>query len=209
MAIKQGHEIPTIDVELVTVTPNEENATEIGLTTASQIQVTPQTETEDAIKLVVKGRLIAQKPSTTTITGNTITLTDNVFNAELVQLLQGGTIKYWTSAAQTATGDTDAGYGIASYTPPAVDSSEKGKVCTLKAYSAIYTSAGTIKGYEVIEYPNCQGVPVAFGTEDGAFRAPEYTINSAPGEGESPYEITYIKTLPAVTKPMEPTTPTE
>ena len=38
------------------------------------------------------------------------------------------------------------------------------------------------------------------GTEvpDLVFRAPEYTINSAPKTGEAPYKITYIKELPAV-----------
>ena len=52
--------------------------------------------------------------------------------------------------------------------------------------------------FEKITYPNCQGVPVAFGSEDGAFRAPEYTINSAPGNGEAPYSIDYVKDLPVL-----------
>lgn len=192
MAVKKGHEVPTIDVSLVTLKPKG-SEDEIILDTASQIQVNPQSEQEDAIKLIVKGRLIAQKMSDTTITGNTITLTDNVFNAELVKILQGGTIEYWADEEQTSTSSTDAGFGVASYTPPVAGSNEKGQVSTLCAYSAIYNSAGTLTGYERIEYPNCQGIPVTFGSEDGAFRAPEYTINSAPMENEPPYKITYIK----------------
>lgn len=201
MATKKGNEIPTIDVSLVTIKPNDQ-ANEIALDTASQISVSPATETEDAVKLIVKGRLIAQKPSTTTITGNTITLTDNVFNAEVVKILQGGTIKYWTSAEKTSSGDEDTGNGVASYTPPFVGSRDKGNVFTTCAYSAIYDAAGIITGYEKIEYPNCQGVPVAFSSEDGAFRAPEYTINSAPKEGEAPYTISYIgpDALPTVSE---------
>lgn len=191
MAIKRGHEIPTIDVVLVTIKP-QDSETEIALDTASQIQVSPQTETEDAVQLIVKGRLIAQKPSTTTITGNTITLTDNVFNPEMVIMLQGGTIKYWTDADHSSTQDTDAGFGVASYAPPVAGSKDKGKVSTLCAYSAIYDAAGIITGYEKIEYPNCQGVPVAFGSQDGVFRVAEYTINSAPKENEAPYTITYL-----------------
>lgn len=206
MAIKKGHEVPTIDVALVTLKPKG-SEDEIILDTASQIQVNPQSESEDAIKLIVKGRLIAQKMSDTTVTGNTITLTDNVFNAELVKILQGGTIEYWTDAQQTTKGATDTGNGIASYTPPVAGSNEKGTVSTLCAYSAIYNSAGILTGYEKIEYPNCQGVPVTFGSKDGAFRAPEYTINSAPMENEPPYKITYIKpeNLPKVstTQPTE------
>lgn len=205
MAVKQGHEIPTIDVSLVTVkVPGQTD--ELALNTASQIQVATQTETQDPVKLVVKGRLIAQKGSTTTITGTQLTLTDNVFNAELVKILQGGTIEYWDSKDWTATSETDAGFGIASYTPPVAGSDEKGKVFILSAYSAIYNSAGICTGYEKIEYPNCQGVPVSFNSQDGVFRAPEYTINSAPGEGEAPYKISYIKpdALPVVTPTVTP-----
>lgn len=196
MAAKKGNEIPTIDVAMVTVEVT--GGTEIGLDTASQISVSVQTETEDSVKLVVKGKLIAQKPETTTITGNTITLTDNVFNAELVKILQGGTIKYWTTADQTAEGDTDMGFGVSSYTPPVAGSSEKGQVFILNAYSAIYDAAGLITGYEKIAYPNCQGTPIALNSEDGAFRAPDYTINSAPKTGEAPYKISYLKALPSV-----------
>lgn len=196
---KQGHEIPTIDIVLFTVTPKESgggSGTEIGLQTASKIEVNTQTETQDAVKLVVKGTLLAQKPSVTTITGTTIVLTDNVFIPELVKILQGGTIKYWGEEGHTTEVDTDKNFGVARYTPPVAGSKEKGQLFTAKAYSAIYNAAGVITGYECISYPNCQGVPIAFSSEDGVFRASEYTINSAPDRGEAPYEITYIKELP-------------
>lgn len=199
MATKKGHEIPTIDVSLVTVTPAGSGTTEIALNTASKIAVNPQTDTQDAIKLIVKGALIAQKPSRTTLTGNTITLTDNVFNPELVKILQGGTIKYWTTNEHTAEGDEDKGFGVSSYTPPVAGSTEKGSIFTLNAYSAIYNAAGIITGYEKISYPNCQGIPISLASEDNVFRAPEYTINSAPNNNEAPYKINYIDELPAVT----------
>lgn len=194
----KGHEIPTIDVSMVTLEVTE--GKEIALQTASKIAVSVQTETEDSVKLVVKGKLIAQKPETTTITGNTVVLTDNVFNPEMVKVLQGGTVKYWTSAEQTTEGDTDAGFGVSSYTPPVAGSDDKGTPFTLNAYSAIYDAAGLVTGYEKIAYPNCQGTPVALNSEDNVFRAPEYTINSAPKTGEAPYKIKYVKTLPTVSE---------
>lgn len=192
----KGHEIPTIDVSMVTVEVH--GGKEIALQTASKIAISVQSETEDSVKLVIKGKLIAQKPEQVTITGNTIVLTDNVFNPELVKILQGGTIKYWTSAEQSTEGDTDAGFGISSYTPPVAGSDDKGSPFTLNAYSAIYDAAGLVTGYEKIAYPNCQGTPVALNSEDNVFRAPEYTINSAPKTGEAPYKITYIQGLPVV-----------
>ena len=194
---KQGHEIPTIDIVLFTVTPTS-SGIEIGLQTASKLAVNPQTETQDAVKLVVKGALLAQKPAETTITGNTLVLTDNVFIPELVKILQGGTIKYWTDEGKTTEGDSDKGFGVARYTPPVAGSREKGEIFVAKAYSAIYNAAGVVTGYECISYPNCQGIPVSFSSEDGVFRAPEYTINSAPDKGQAPYEITYLKELPTL-----------
>lgn len=194
---KQGHEIPTIDIVLFTVTPAS-TGLEIGLQTASKLAVNPQTETQDAVKLVVKGALLAQKPAETTITGNTLVLTDNVFIPELVKILQGGVIKYWADADKTTEGAEDKGFGVSRYTPPVAGSREKGEVFVSKAYSAIYNAAGVVTGYECISYPNCQGIPVSFSSEDGVFRAPEYTINSAPDKGQAPYEITYLKELPTL-----------
>lgn len=197
MAAKKGNEIATIDVVLVTYKVGE---TEIGFKTASQINVSVQSETTDAVKLIVKGVLYAQKREVTTITGNTITLTDNLFIPELVKMFQGGTIKYWQNEEQSTETDSDAGYGVASYTPPVSGSTEKVQEGVLTAYSAIYDAAGLLTGYEKIEYPNCKGVPIALNSEDGVFRAPEYTINSAPKKGEAPYKISYVKELPEVSE---------
>ena len=197
MAIKKGHEIPTIDVALVTAQVGAGD--EIAFDTASQIAVEPQVNEEDPVQLVVKGILRAQKPSVSTLTGNQITLTDNVFNPELVKILQGGTIKYWSNGEHTGSSTTeDAGFGVESYTPPVAGSGEKGTPFTLNAYTAIYDEAGLITGYEKISYPNCQGTPVALSSEDGAFRAPEYTINSSPKSGEAPYVISYVDELPSI-----------
>lgn len=198
MGIKKGNEIPTIDVALVTI--SVPGGTEIALNTASKLGVEPQVETQEAVKLVVKGRLIAQKPEDVTLTGNKLTMTDNVFTPEVVKILQGGTIKYWSDDKKTAEGDEDKGFGVARYTPPVAGSTEKGETFVTKAYSAIYDAAGRCTGYECISYPNCKGSPVALSSEDGAFRAPEYTINSAPATGEAPYDITYVKELPAATE---------
>lgn len=182
---KSKAEIATIDCCLVTI---ETDDGEFGFDTANQIAVEPQLEEEDAVKLVVKGILRAQKPKVVTVTGNEITLTDNVFNPELVLILQGGTIKY----------ASDDPTKIVGYTPPVAGSSDKGEVFKLNAYSAQYNAAGQIVQYEKITYPNCQGNPVAFGSQDGSFRAPEYTISSAPNTGEAPYDINYVPELPVL-----------
>lgn len=190
-ALKRASEIPTIDVSLITITTkNAEGAIvkEIALDTASKIGVNPEVETQDAIKLIIKGVLKAQKRKKTTVTGNTIVLTDNVFTPEIVQIMQGGTIEY---------DETDTAK-VVSYTPPVSGSSNDGESFELVAYSAIYNAAGIITGYEKITYPNCQGDPIALTSEDNVFRVNEYTIFSAPEIGEPPYKMEYIApaTLP-------------
>lgn len=181
---KSKAEIATIDCNLITV--ELDDGREFGFDTANKLEVEPQIEEEDAVKLVVKGILRAQKPKTSTITGHELTLTDNVFNPELVLVLQGGEIIY----------DPENPDEIVGYNPPVAGSSDKGEIFKVNAYTAQYDASGRIVKYEKISYPNCQGIPVAFGSEDGAFRAPEYTINSAPKTGEPPYSLTYVKSLP-------------
>ena len=190
MAVKKAKAaIATIDCCLITIeTGSGGEVKEFGFDTANKIEVEPQLEEEDAVKLVVKGVLRAQKPKQVTVTGNEITLTDNVFDPELVLILQGGEIVYDTHETSKITG----------YTPPVAGSADKGEVFKLNAYSAQYDASGQIVRYEKITYPNCQGTPVAFGSEDGTFRAPEYTINSAPKTGEAPYEISYVDALPVL-----------
>lgn len=182
---KAKAEIATIDCCLVTI---ETEDGEFGFDTANKVAVEPQIEEQEAVKLIVKGILRAQKPPLRTITGNRITLTDNVFNPELVVTIQGGTIKY----------DTQDPAKVIGYTPPVAGSSDKGKPFKLNCYSAQYNAAGQIVQYEKIQYPNCVGTPIAFGSEDGVFRAPEYTIDSAPNTGEAPYDMSYVKSLPVL-----------
>lgn len=180
---KSKAEVATIDCSLITI---ETASGEFGFDTANKLEVEPQIEETDAQKLVVKGILRAQKPKQSTITGHELTLTDNVFNPELVLILQGGEILY----------DTENPDEIVGYNPPVAGSPDKGEVFKLNAYTAQYDASGQIVKYEKISYPNCTGVPVAFASEDDAFRAPEYTINSAPKTGEPPYKLSYVKSLP-------------
>ena len=189
---KSRNEIPTIDVNLVTISYNDgTNDYEFGFDTSNQIETEIQVEEQDAVRLVVKGKLRAQKPKESTITGVQITLHDNVFNPELVKVLQGGTITY----------DNTTG-AVTGYTPPVAGSNDKGTKFTLNAYSAQYNASGTIVQYEKTSFPNCQGDPIAFNSEDGTFRAPEYVINSMPNNGQAPYAITYVSALPTLTDPV-------
>jgi hypothetical protein len=272
---KKATQIPTIDVSLVTI---KSGTQEFGLETADKIKVKPEIETEKAVKLIVKGVLLSQKRATNTLTGHTITLSDNVFIPEIVKIIQGGTITYkptliagttnalaitplqvdspvtieliqpttastvesilvtgkditihlatdsssapsstlseikaildassdakaLISTAIVGTGSTiitasvpktTLGTEVGGYTPPVAGQKLDLPVFELCAYSAIYDGSGLIKGYEKVVYPNCTGEPMELDSEDGKFRAPEYTISSAPEDGQAPYQLSYI-----------------
>lgn len=189
--LKKGNEIPTIDCALVTIKVKDDaSGRELALDTANKIEVEVQTSETEAIKLVIKNKLKAQKGQQTTITGHRITLTDNVFIPELAVILQGGKIT-WEGAEYES--------NVTKYESPVAGSGEKGKVFDLIVYSAIYDEAAVLVGYEKITYPNCQGQPFGLNSEDNVFRVSEYTIDSAPNEGQAPYTIEYVSALPDIT----------
>lgn len=183
--MERANGLATIDVSLVVMKTND---TSYALDTASKIAVEIQTETQESVKLVIKGKLKGQKGKIVTITGNKITLTDNVFSPEIVQILQGGVIEMGTG---------EKAGKIVKYTPPVAGSDEKGEVIELEVYSAIYDSASLLVGYEKTSYPNCQGEPMVMNSEDNVFRVSTYIINSAPKTGQAPYIIEYVDELPA------------
>lgn len=177
-----------IDCCMIVVTTDEETPRCIGLTTASKIGVEKATEDTDAVKLVIKNVLVAQKPAQSTVTGHTITLTDNVLILELLEILEGGTLT------------KDESGNITGYTPPVAGTEVTLPKFTLDAYSAQYDASGSIVQYEKISYPNCTGNPIGLGSEDNVFRVNEYTINSAPAKGQAPYTLTVVNALPTISE---------
>lgn len=195
---KRGTEIAMIDAALVVMRTRGVKAQTLALDTASQVEVAIATETTDAVKLIIKGKLIAQKKATTTVTGNTLTLTDNVFNFEQAKILQGGTLYYWTTEEKTATQTEETEFGVAGYEPPVAGSDDKGEAFDLDIYSSVYDTSGDIVQYEKITYPNCTGQPFGVGAQDDTFNVNSITIDSAPAKGQAPYSIMTVKELPVV-----------
>lgn len=174
----------TIDVDLVVVrVGGSSNGTEYAVDTANRIGVEAQTDVQEAIKLVKNGKLLAQKPERTTVTGHKLTLRDNVFIPAIVKIFQGGKI------SGTGTSMT--------YEPPVAGSGEEGEIFEVDVYSAVYDEAGKITMYEKVTYPNCKGTPITVGSEDNVFRLPEYVINSAPSKGQAPYSMAWVAGLPS------------
>ena len=175
---RKGTERATIDCSMIVATTKEENPRSIAITSGSKIAVEPQVETTEAVKLIVKGVLKAQKPEKRTLTGHLITLTDNLTILEMIEILQGGTL-------------------VKDSEPPVSGAEYEPVKFVLDVYSA-QMSGSEVIGYEKITYPGCTGQPAGLNSEDNVFRATEYPISSSPASGEAPYKIEYVKELPVV-----------
>lgn len=187
---KKGTEMAMIDCCMIVATTLEDTPRCIASTAGTKIGVEAQIETTEAVKLMIKGTLKAQKGEKKVITGHTITLTNGMTILELIEILQGGTIE------RNEDGE------IVKYTPPVVGAEYNPVKFTLDCYSAQMDEGGNVLRYEKASYPSCTGQPIGLGSEDDVFRVSEYVINSVPGKGEAPYVIEYVDALPEVQEPI-------
>ena len=183
----KGTEMAFIDCCMLVLTTEDESKS-IGITSGVKLGVEPQIETTDPVKLIIKGTLKAQKKGKSTVTGHKLTITDNLTILEMLELLQGGTLSR----------DPET-HKITGYKPPVVGEAYTPVKCKLDAYAAQMDEGGNVLQYEKTTYPGCTGQPVGLSSEDDVFRINEYTIDSAPGKGEAPYEISYVDELPVLT----------
>ena len=183
---KKGTEAAMIDCCMIVVTTEEDNPRSIAVTSDTAIAVEAQYDTREAVRLVIKDILKAQKPERRIPVGHTITLTDNLTILEMIEILQGGTIT------------RGEGGKITGYTPPPIGEKYMPVKFKLDVYTSQIDEGGNTVQYEKISYPGCQGSPVALGAEDNVFRVNTYTINSAPKNGEAPYTLEYVDELPTV-----------
>ena len=184
----KGTEMAVIDCCMIVLTTEDESKS-FGVTSSVKLGVEPQIETTNPVKLIIKGVLKAQKKGKNTITGHQLTLTDNLTILEILEFVQGGTL----------TRDPET-HKITGYKPPVVGEEYTPTKFKLEAYAAQMDEGGNVIQYEKTTYPGCTGQPVGLSSEDDVFRVNEYTIDSAPGNGEAPYEISYVDELPVLTE---------
>ena len=185
--IKKVTEKATIDVSMITIETIETTPKFYGWRTATKVGIEADIDEQEAIKLIVKGILKAQKPGKKTLTGHTITLTDALLVMEMLPLLNGGELVY----------DEQDTTKIIGYRPPVVGEEIVKTKFKLTTYSAIMEGS-SIVGYEKVEYPSCEGQPVGLNGEDDVFRVSEMEIVSAPGSGEAAYTYDIVNALPTL-----------
>ena len=183
---KQTEEKFLVDIALVVITTKENVPVSYAVQTTNKASSKVVTEETKGTKLVVKGKLKAQKRDKKVITGLEVTLEDTSFQPELVRILQGGTL------------EVDDSGEFVKYTAPIAGEEETSVDFDTDIYIANYDEAGNILCYDKLSMPNCKGQPIDLEFEDDKFFAPKYPITSAPAKGQAPYTIEKVTELPAV-----------
>lgn len=163
------------DVSLVVL---ETGTEDYPFTTASEVETEEVVEEGEEQSLIIKNKVIANRAAQDAVLGTDITMVDNVFCMEVMQLLQGGEISG------------------SKYTAPKIGELPAKTKFTATLYSAVVSTDGDTGEFIKVMYPSCSGnsVPLAF--KDGEYSAPEYTINSRPAQGQAAYTIEKVASLP-------------
>lgn len=163
------------DVSLVVL---ETGTEDYPFTTASEVETEEVVEEGEEQSLIIKNKVIANRAAQDAVLGTDITMVDNVFCMEVMQLLQGGEVSE------------------NKYTAPRIGELPAKTKFTTTLYSAVVSTDGDTGEFIKVMYPSCSGnsVPLAF--KDGEYSAPEYTINSRPAQGQAAYTIEKVASLP-------------
>lgn len=185
MANKKVEQLAFVDVLAVEIIKHNVAQDTLRFKTSSAVDAELNIVEGEANQLIVNNVLIAQKKAVDTITGATIKMKDNVFSPQVITVLQGGSF--------TVDGDGN----FTGYEAPKAGEEYVPEVFDFAMYTAQRDQSGAIKQYAKILFPNCTGKPVAIGFEENVFFAPEYEMISTPKNGQSPYSITTMASLPS------------
>lgn len=157
----------------------------LPFTTASEVETEEVVQEGEEQTLIIKKKVIANRPAENTVLGYDITLVDNVFCPEVMKVLQGG-----------KTIPDEFGGMTKGYEAPIIGTASNKEKFDLELYSAVVSTDGDTGQFAKITYPTCKGNSVPLNFKDGEYSAPEYTINSRPAQGMAPYKVEVVDALP-------------
>jgi uncharacterized protein (UPF0147 family) len=175
---------PIVNVKRAEIITDETVPRTFSFETATEAQYEPVISEGKEEILRTKNTIHAMDKTEDIQYGSNITLTDNKFAAEIMAIIDGGTVK------------KDETQKITGYSAPPVGVALNRIPFTLNVYSEEKDTDGNVLGYIKFSFPGCKGTPAKFSLKDGSFMAPEYKIQSRPGANELPYDVDFITTLP-------------
>lgn len=181
-----------VNIKRIEIITEEVTPRKLVFDTASEATYSPTVNEGAETVLRTKNRIIASDRTEDIQYGSDITLKEVVMLPDVLCIVDGGTLK------TTVTGSGESQITtIKGYTPPVLGSPVERVKFSINIYTEEKDTDGEVLGYSVFKYPGCKGKPVNFAFKDGEFMTPEYTIVSRPKKGTAPYELDFIKELPA------------
>ncbi|CZR97657.1 hypothetical protein CDFC105_73465 [Clostridioides difficile] len=185
MAVQILNQYPLTDVVLVQIETVEQNPVTYTFDTSDEIGTEEILSEGEELTLKIKKKIIANRAAEDTSLGYDLTLKDNVFCPEILQIMQGGTIE-----------NEDDG-SFKRYLAPEVGKTFSKKSFRTIIYSAVVGPGGDTGQFAKTIFPNCKGKSVPLNFKDGEYYSNEYVINSRPNTGQSPYEVEIVNELPS------------
>lgn len=184
---KSINQLPLTDVVMCEIVTRDADPVTYRFKTADEVETEEVISEGEEQTLKIKGVVYANKPAEDITLGYDLTLKDNVFCPEVLEIMQGGTLVY----------DSTDPTKFKSYSAPPVGVTTSKKKFDTNFYSEIVTNDGPTGDYAKITFPNGKGGSVPIVLKDGEYYSNEYIIKSRPAKGESPYTIEIVDVLPA------------
>ena len=180
MTMAEGNAL--VNVARVEIVTEETVPRTLTFTTADEAKYTPKVSDGKEVVLRTKNTLHAIDKTEDIQYGSDIVLTDNKFSAEVLAIVDGGTVVM----------DTATPTKIVGYTPPIASLAVNRIIFTTNVYTEEKDTDGTILSYFKFAFPSCKGTPTKFSFKDGTFMTPEYTIESRAKKGEGAYDLSIL-----------------
>lgn len=184
MAVQILNQYPLTDVVLVQIETVEQNPVTYTFDTSDEIGTEEIISEGEELTLKIKKKIIANRAAEDTSLGYDLTLKDNVFCPEILQIMQGGTI------------EKEEDGSFKRYLAPEVGKTFSKKSFKTIIYSSVVGPGGDTGQFAKTTFPNCKGKSVPLNFKDGEYYSNEYVINSRPNTGQSPYEVEIVEELP-------------
>lgn len=180
--------IVRVEIETEEVIPKMYRLTDVATEATITAFVSAGNEQELRVKNVIK----AQNKTEDIVKGYDVNLISATMIAEILALVDGGTLRTETTGVEP-----DIVTLLKGYDAPVVGAPVNRTPFTAKIYAAEKDVDGTDISYVCFKYLHCKGKPVNYSVKDGEFFAPELAFNSRPKMGEVPVAIDFLNVLPA------------
>lgn len=186
MALNEGKALVNIvRAEIVT---EETDPKTFAFDTAEEAKLEPAVSEGEENILRVKNRIVATNRTEDIAYGYEIDLSDNVLIPEILEVVDGGALRYDDV-------ETDL---VVGYDAPVSGQTVSRQLFTINLYTEEKDADGETLKYAKLSFLHCKGKPVGWELKDGEFFVPQFKVSSRPKKGEKPYTLDFVDTLPEV-----------